>query len=456
MSHYEQNSRIGIQKAKSLLDELRTKSDQFASRLFSGFDQVGQHCAQLRKEVDLQTQILTDQINQIHSKLISEIDTYEMECVMVYMETIDQKRSEFGDFLNELAKFHSETDAYFKNTKIDQEKLQDLCVFANDYLSELKRSDASLKSLKFNGQLMQFQKSSFQIEDHSLGSLFFRQLNFDKLKQINFNVQIMDSEAADLRLFKHKNTLNHVFYSRGSHEFRVSTFDDNGDPLGRLVLINSPEIRILNVKVTKLADKFLLSAFFDIKQSLEYYCYFQEELIHLENCNIVFLVDQNFGLIKHVAFENEISHLAANESKILMIDSLKSYFFYDSSSGFVEDRSIDKIKPLINGKILSLEMNESHVFVLLEKGKLKVFDLSTFGLFGELDVDANQMKLVSDRYLSIFNSATRLVYLYDQSSMNKEEEINLDRTINTGLQISSDKSRFISFVDKNRIRWFSA
>jgi hypothetical protein len=75
-----------------------------------------------------------------------------------------------------------------------------------------------------------------------------------------------------------------------------------------------------------------------------------------------------------------------------------------------------------------MRMNENHLFILCKKNSslLRIFDLNTCDLVKELEVEADQMKLVSTTHLILFDSDKQVLFLYNQSDdFDKLEHVDL-------------------------------
>ncbi len=63
------------------------------------------------------------------------------------------------------------------------------------------------------------------------------------------------------------------------------------------------------------------------------------------------------------------------------------------------------------------------------------------------------MKLVSNQFLAVIDYRSRVLCLYDQSNFEEKQEINLSKSL-TDHNLSRDKTKYISFVDKTSMKWF--
>ncbi len=166
-------------------------------------------------------------------------------------------------------------------------------------------------------------------------------------------------------------------------------------------------------------------------------------------------VDEQFNYIKHQTFSSMFTHLAANSSQFLYINAAHTFFLYDSNLSVNQSHLSNKVQANDSNTASDLEMSEKYLFVLCNTHKLKIFDLQTFDLVKEIDVNATQMKLVSTDYLALFNPTSRMMYFYSEDGdFALDEEVSLAESIEAGLTLAHDKTRFISFFNHNLIKYF--
>ncbi len=119
----------------------------------------------------------------------------------------------------------------------------------------------------------------------------------------------------------------------------------------------------------------------------------------------------------------------------------------------VQSIEIKKVRDRVLATALSIEMSEAFLFVLCSTQKLKIFDLKAFDLVIEIDTKANQMKLVSTEFFALYDSAWRILHLHSQDGFALVEKINLIGTIETGLKLARDKTRFITFYNEKKMKF---
>jgi hypothetical protein len=251
-----------------------------------------------------------------------------------------------------------------------------------------------------------------------------------------------------------------VFYSNGAY-LCASQLDQDGELINSMNKITSNLTCGSQVKIAKFSNKFILD--FNLSSNFEeILCYGNK---NIKSCDSLFstktyykslmvLTDENLNYVSHHSFYGEILHMKSNNSNIVCIDLADNYYYFDSEFKVVSNDSLNKIKLSVGKTLINLEMNDQYVFCLCNTNKLKTFDLTTFDLVKEIDTNANQLKLTSASYFFLFNSASRLIQLYDLANgCQKIEEIDLSDNIDVDSTIAQDKTNYISFFKNKTIKY---
>ncbi len=147
-------------------------------------------------------------------------------------------------------------------------------------------------------------------------------------------------------------------------------------------------------------------------------------------------------------------HSAANNSNMMLITESSSYF-YDSDLNVVQQYLLNnEIDEHIQGEVIyDVKMSESHLFILYANQRLKIFNLTPLDLVKAICVDGQRIKLISSRYLALFDFYEQTLYLYYQVKDLLEKELHLNKSIWTGLLLARDKTETVSFFDRTHIKW---
>jgi hypothetical protein len=304
-----------------------------------------------------------------------------------------------------------------------------------------------------------------------LGSLVNKQLyiklSFDceNMKEIKFSNEIIPNNIySGLHLFKLANLTNSIFYIDTRMHVNVVTFDNSGGVVNRTMnLFNNDQI--YKMKVVQSGNKYVIQAFFN-HNSTAYRLRQKKEVLEISNAdrfyNLLLIVDEGLSYIRHIPLSSLIKHIAAKSSKLIGIDDNHQFVCYDLNLNTVKCQELlISVQKHIAQTALNMVMSETHLFVLCSTRKLKIFDLGNFELVKEIDVNADQMKLVSDDGLALFDSASRKVYLFEPGndfSLNKE--VSLVRYIDTyfyanlPVTLARDQTKSISFCNKTQVVCF--
>jgi WD40 repeat protein len=152
--------------------------------------------------------------------------------------------------------------------------------------------------------------------------------------------------------------------------------------------------------------------------------------------------------VQHKVLTKNQLFMTANESSILCIDSSFNYYYRDKHFNNKKDESFDKIEQEAGNTVLDIEMNEQYIFILYSTNKLKIFDTEKLDLVKEIDITANQIKLVSTSHFVLFDSTSRLIQLYDQcANFELLHNVDLSATIDIGFRMAQDRTKHLTFFN---------
>jgi hypothetical protein len=162
----------------------------------------------------------------------------------------------------------------------------------------------------------------------------------------------------------------------------------------------------------------------------------------------------DFECTNHLFVLNSLRTFAVSESYMLLCSKSDDFSIYDSKSFTEEDdEGIENLEETVKGNVKSMVMNDEYIFILCSDSQVKVFSMETFDLVETIDVFADQMKLISDRYIAFFNAKFSFLYFYDQKDFEKEEEFDLVDSVEDGLQMATDNSPYVSFSNSKILKW---
>jgi hypothetical protein len=463
---------------KGKLAEIKSKCDDFQFCLDSGVDQIKEHCIRLRTNVHLETDLLIEKAHQFNEHLISEIDNYEERCIESFSKKFYNQESK--RFLSEMNKFCVEKLSYLNEFKLDEKVIDESIAKANMHLMKLKIEDRMLKKDKFDEGIMEFKNNQVLFDQSLLGRLILNHSWFDptKLQEIKFHSRIDrggSSKTQSFWVFKHDNGNNTAFYLDYQSYLSVLSFDNEGKIINEDKKVFKQQV--VKFKITKSLKYFVFQATFVSQYTSAYvnqkdknnrsyysdeydneYVYEGDRNSKTKNLptNLLTVTDDSVTFIKQLEMSNPVLHIASNGSSIFCIDSSHHCYFYNMELELVSEKLVYKIKEKVGKTIVDLDMNDEKIFVLCNNNKFKIFDFETFEVLMEVDTKASQIKLVSLDYLVLFDAASRLVYLYEQSGeFRKLDDRDFTQSLETGLTLSRDKSRFVSFYNVKSMKSLS-
>ena len=174
-----------MKQFKLLLGSIGIKLRQAEFNLFNGDYFLKEHCRELRRHVQLAKETKVEQLEKLSDQMLSQIDSYEKERLNAYQ--LNANKQEFTTKLNDLKKMLNDW-----NEKLNdhQQSLIKETDSARDVLSRLAVEQENLKSLIFDGQLLDLVKNQEELSENLFGQLTFTSfdcIDFNSLNKIDMN-----------------------------------------------------------------------------------------------------------------------------------------------------------------------------------------------------------------------------------------------------------------------------
>jgi hypothetical protein len=155
---------------KKLLNEIKTKRSIIELGIDKSTDLVKDHCIDLRSDVQLKTEEAIQQINEINSKLIEEIDEYEKEFIE-FNKNNSKSLDVFNTIVKELESFHTLKTEFLNQSEIDDKLIKKSNQEATKLIKKAEIEIENLKDIIFNGNILKFEKNNEKINRNIFGKL---------------------------------------------------------------------------------------------------------------------------------------------------------------------------------------------------------------------------------------------------------------------------------------------
>ena len=152
------------------LDDIQKKLSFIKLGIKNSTDLVKEHCIDLRSDVQLKTEEAIQQINDINSKLIEEIDEYEQELIE-FNKTNSKSLDSFNAIVKELESFLTLKTEFLNQCEIDDKLVKKSNEEANNLIKRAEIEIENLKSIIFDGNILKFERNTEKINDAILGKL---------------------------------------------------------------------------------------------------------------------------------------------------------------------------------------------------------------------------------------------------------------------------------------------
>jgi hypothetical protein len=155
---------------KKLLNEIKTKRSFIELGIDKSTDLVKEHCINLRSDIQLKTEEAIQQINDINSKLIEEIDEYEKEFIE-FNQNNSKPLDVFNTIVKELESFHTLKTEFLNQSEIDDKLIKKSNQEATKLIKKAEIEIENLKDIIFNGNILKFEKNNEKINETIFGKL---------------------------------------------------------------------------------------------------------------------------------------------------------------------------------------------------------------------------------------------------------------------------------------------
>ena len=121
-------------------------------------DIIKEHCSELRNDVQIAAEEVIQQVNDLSTKIIEEIDEYEKERIE-YNKANSKSLSTFNNIIKELESFHTINTQYLKQYEIDDAILIKSNKDATKLIKKVELEIENLKDVIFNRSFLKFEKN---------------------------------------------------------------------------------------------------------------------------------------------------------------------------------------------------------------------------------------------------------------------------------------------------------
>jgi hypothetical protein len=154
--------KLNLNKLERLLKVIDTNIEQSEFK-------INGYCNELRRKIQLASEVKIKKINDLNDLLISQVDLYEQECNNSFKTA---KKYAVKNNLNEIKFFLDENLSFINNFEIESEdsisKTNDKCI---NFIFQLKNEKKFVKDLMFNQKQVKFEQNKTKLEENFLGHI---------------------------------------------------------------------------------------------------------------------------------------------------------------------------------------------------------------------------------------------------------------------------------------------
>ena len=142
---------------------------------------VRDYCEKLRTEVNAQTQLVVENVNQINRRLIKQIDEYE-DGLLGQFKSRDPStfnlRENWNRLLAQVGQFNLKWLSYLEQTEIDEKEIERALTKANQLKKVIEAEHSNIEHVTFGKEILVFEVNELLPKNHNpLGELNFIELD---------------------------------------------------------------------------------------------------------------------------------------------------------------------------------------------------------------------------------------------------------------------------------------
>ena len=388
---------------KSELKDIEALINDFSFEINNLEDKVKDYCINLRTEIQLETELLIQKIQDIGESMINQVYQYENEC-MLNLSNSEEPR--FKKFCSEMKFFHSKWSKNLNNLDIDELEMKNGLKTALELKKQLNSEKELLTGYVFKNKHLRYFKNVNKLDNNLIGSIRidnFLSIDFSNCSSYNlpdfrdvyekkFQLDILENGKlvafystkynvigqylinTDYTIYKSKNLSLWT-----SYEFTMKAFKDN--IVYSLYNKDSTSpfyLRVLNSELDKVCETRLPYVIKHISVSdTHIYCYLSDSsksvLVYDWDLNNLKSIGNSSDLEHKFCFLNDVKFFESFDNKFYVLDE-KCFGIYEKSCGAVlkqiqlpdENFFLDS-----NGNIMVVSVKDLKVWFLdLFKGSL--------------------------------------------------------------------------------------
>jgi hypothetical protein len=323
----------GVKNLEEYLDLIQSKLERITTQHSTSL--IQEHCANLKNEIDLQTDTLKNKLDDQRENLFTKIDEYEKSCIG-NVEKI-QNDDEYLKLVKEMSAFRTQWVEYLKSFKIDEKEISKAIRFCYEKLTSIEK----------------FKDSNVLFDEQ-------RRLRFRANEENNIDLGelvIEKTKTALFPCFEQTNEINLSLISPSSSVLLVEPMQN-----GRFLIV-SVISSCVHLKIISADGKIL-------NEHNKFKSYLADNIRICLNDNLIFLY----------RFKNAIPY--TNTQTELTLDSLNHDLFNKNSI-------------ILSSEIFSMTSNDSSLFVW-DKSEISVYDTQ---LICKRTIKFNSNHLASPSYL---------------------------------------------------------
>ena len=308
---------------KAKLDKIDEKLFSFKNQIKSRREQVKEYCDDLRKQVEKETELRLEEINEINKELVKKINEYENECNNKWNEDKDYEEA-LKKITTDMYKFHVKWTSYLKEFKLDESEIDSASNDASKKLDELDYEAIEFNKRIFNGIELKFNEYNSNFDTSLIGIFKYERrkhpLNSElkKLTTLSFQNKLnnyQQGQPIKVKYFNQNKFLIAYYIPNAAQDIRLVISNEQGSiskefSCPKLAYTSNNSITIQNVQLFYIDNKIYLSiAFYDNSYGYKF---------------AIVLFDENLDSpISARTFDQQSNQLCCNDDELYLFNNGK-------------------------------------------------------------------------------------------------------------------------------------
>ena len=412
----------------------------------AGKDKIKKHCDSVRGEVESALLKWHQSIDKSHDEFMEKIRLYENECLVKY-DKLDLNVDEYEEFIEGKNVFLVKWEEYLRNFKINDAELVVASREAVAHLDEIQSQAMSIRCLIFNGRLLKFDESKYDIGSDIVGNIKYE------------NIKLFKSQMATFKSFHLKSILHGYMVGAKlaieplpNGNFVIAYKNDKNN-VNLVILDRTGNVLVENNSIIYTLYDFTTRDFKLYKTKEAAFLYYSINCNNGSNAVNIKVFNENLNFNKFtLRLENDFKDFAVFDTQLFGLSDQNALFgllfVYDSNLQLVEQ--FGQEEPLMPyyfaPNVSKIQVNEEYFFLLDTNRDIKLMDRSNGLIARVFKINSSDFYIYMNEYILSYDSSLKSIFVFDFEG--KESELSV-KDISKNSQLIATFNEELIFFDSD-------